>query len=156
MIKRLLALILICICVFLCSCGKSSAEKFVFRNVDLGMTLEEVDKAEEQAGETYYETYIVMGVEEYGRLGNAVYAFNTDMSSLGDITFMLHDGDYEEFTEMLSILSNKYGNPDSNEDKRTEENFPRHQVRWYTEKEVITLLYMNDETSVLIDSKDAE
>lgn len=154
--RKLLVLMLVCACVLLCACANSATERFVFRNVNLGMSLEEVDNAESQAGEVLHETYIVMDVEAYGHRGDVVYSFDIEMSKLLDVTFQLEDGGYSEFNDMLSTLSDEYGTPDSNEDKRNEEYLPIHRVRWITETEVVTLMYMNGETAVMIKANDGE
>ena len=102
------------ICTLTLFCG-SACGKHLFRDVNLGMSAEQVAKAEEDSGDPYIMesgAYLYTGVTYLDMTGTAVYSFS-DADELNSILFMADEayGTTDAFNAVYDLMTEAYGDP---------------------------------------------
>jgi len=103
------------ICALTLFCG-SACGKHLFRSVDMGMTKDQVAKAEKDADNLYVlpdsGAYLYAGVTYLDMTGTAVYSFD-DSDNLDSILFMADEAysSTDAFNAVSNLMSDTYGDP---------------------------------------------
>lgn len=100
------------ICALTLLCG-SSCSRHLFRSVDMGMTKEQVAKAEKDAGDPYIMdsgSYLYTGLSYLAMTGTVVYSFNS-ADETNSILFMADEayGSTDAFNAVVSLMNKTYG-----------------------------------------------